>query len=62
VFLDLVCKSFIEYFYIDIYKGIWSKALIVGSLYVLGISITVASQNKLGSVSSVSTLWNSYGS
>ena len=31
----------------------------VGSLCVLGISIIVASQNKLGSVPSVSILWNS---
>ena len=24
VFLDLVCKNFIEYFFIDIHKGNWS--------------------------------------
>ena len=27
VFLDLVCKNFIEYFYIDIHKGNWFKVL-----------------------------------
>jgi hypothetical protein len=30
----------------------------VGSLYYLGISIIVASQNELGSVLSCSILWN----
>jgi hypothetical protein len=33
VFLDLVCESFIEYFYIDIYKGNGLKlSFFVGSL------------------------------
>jgi hypothetical protein len=27
VFLDLVCKNFIEYFYINIHRGNWSEVL-----------------------------------
>jgi hypothetical protein len=44
VFLDSVCKNFIEYFYINIHKGNWSKVLfLVESLCGFGINITVAS-------------------
>ena len=34
VFLDLVCKDFIEYFCIDIHEGNWSEILFVGSCEV----------------------------
>jgi hypothetical protein len=44
VFLDSVCKDFIEYFCIGIHKGNWSEVLyLVGSLYGLGIRVIVAS-------------------
>jgi hypothetical protein len=60
VFLDLVCKNFIEYFCIDIHREIGLKfSFSVGSLSGFDISITVASCNKLGSVPSDSILWNS---
>jgi hypothetical protein len=57
MFLDLVCKNFIEYFWFDIHK-LWNFFLL-GSLCGLGIRIIVALQNQLGSVPSVSILWNS---
>jgi hypothetical protein len=60
VFLDWVFKNFIEYFCIDIHKGKWSEVLFfVGSLCGLDINIIVASYKELGSVRSVSILWNS---
>jgi hypothetical protein len=65
VFLDLVCKNFMEYFHINIHKQDCSEVLslffffLVGSLYGLGIRVIVASLNKLGSVLSVSILRNS---
>jgi hypothetical protein len=43
VLLDLVCKNFIEYFYIDIHEGNWSEIFFVGSLCGLGITVIVAS-------------------
>ena len=44
VFLDSVCKNFIEYFCIDIYKEIGLKfSFFVGSLCGLGIRVIVAS-------------------
>ena len=43
VFLDSVCKDFIEYFCIDIHKGNWSEVLFVGSFCGLGIRVIVAS-------------------
>jgi hypothetical protein len=43
VFLDLVCKDFIEYFCINIHKGNWSEVLFVGSLCSLGMRVIVAS-------------------
>jgi hypothetical protein len=43
VFLDSVCKDFIEYFCIDIHKGNWSEVLFVGFLCGLGIRVIVAS-------------------
>jgi hypothetical protein len=44
VFLDVVCENFIEYFSINIHKGNWSEVLFLcGSLYGLGINITVPS-------------------
>ena len=40
VFLDLVCKNFIEYFCIGIYKRDWMKfSFLFGSLYGLGIKV-----------------------
>jgi hypothetical protein len=61
VFLDSVCKDFIEFFFAS--KEYWSEVLFlcffVGSFCDLGISVTVASQKELGNVPSVSTLWNS---
>ena len=33
VYLDSVCENFIEYFCIDIHKGIWSEVLFVGSVW-----------------------------
>ena len=35
VFLDSVCEDFIEYFCIDIHKGIWSEVLYLLNLYVV---------------------------
>jgi hypothetical protein len=59
VFLHLVCKNFIEYGYIDVHRWNWSEVLfLVVPLCSFGISITVASYSKLGSVPSVSILWN----
>ena len=58
VFLDSVCKNFIEHFCINIHEENWSEVLFVGSLCGLGISVTVTSQNALGSIPSVSILWN----
>jgi hypothetical protein len=59
-FLPVIGTYFIDYFYINIHKGIWSEVLsLFGSLCDFGISIIVASWNKLGCVSSVSNLWNS---
>jgi hypothetical protein len=44
VFMDSVCKNFIEYFCIDIHKGKWSDVLFLcWSLCGLGIRIIVAS-------------------
>jgi hypothetical protein len=41
VFLDSVSENFIEYFCIDIHKGIWSEVLyIVGSFCGLGIRVS----------------------
>ena len=42
VFLDLVCKYFIEYFYMYVHMGNWHVILFVESLYDLSISVTVA--------------------
>jgi hypothetical protein len=60
MFLDLVFENFIEYC-IDIHKGNWYEVfvvVVVGSLCGLGIRVIVASENELGSVPSVSILWN----
>jgi hypothetical protein len=44
VFLDSVCKDFIEYFCLDIQKRNWSEILFLcGSLCGLGIRVNVAS-------------------
>jgi hypothetical protein len=49
VFLDSVCKDFLEYFCINIHKGNWSEipfqkfSFFVGSLCGLGIKVIVAS-------------------
>jgi hypothetical protein len=61
VFLNLVCKNFIEYFCIDIHKCDLSEVLFlgVGSSCGLGTRVTVALQKELGSVLSLSILWNS---
>jgi hypothetical protein len=45
VFLDLLCKNFIEYFCIDIHKGNWAEVFFVGSVSGLGKSVIVASWN-----------------
>jgi hypothetical protein len=43
MFLDLVCKHFIDYFCINIGKGKWSEILFfVESVCGLGIRVTVA--------------------
>ena len=43
VFLDLVCKNFIEYFCIDIHKGNWSEVLYLCWVFCgLGIRVIVA--------------------
>ena len=34
VFLDLVCKDFIEYFCIDVHEEIWSKVLFLCGVFV----------------------------
>ena len=56
VFLNSVCEYFIEYFCINVHKR--NESQIVESLCDLGIRVTVTSQNKFGSISSVSILWN----
>ena len=43
VFLDLVDKNFIEYFFLGIHKENWSKVLLARSLCGLGIRVIVAS-------------------
>jgi hypothetical protein len=44
VFLDFICEIFIEYFYIDIHKGNWSKvSFFVGYFCDLDINLIVAS-------------------
>ena len=61
VFLDSVCENFIENFCIDSHKGNCDKFLIRQKPFhlqgrVLSVSVTVASQNELGGVPSVSIL------
>jgi len=34
VFLDAVCKNFIEYFYIDIHEGNWSEVIFLCWVFV----------------------------
>jgi hypothetical protein len=49
VFLDSLCKNFIEYFYIDILCKIGLKfSFLVGFLCSLGIRVIVDLQNELG--------------
>ena len=50
VFLDLVCKNFIVFASIFISEISLKFSFFVGSLCGLGIRVTVASQNELGSV------------
>jgi hypothetical protein len=57
VFLDLLCKNFVES--ICMRKIHLKFSLFVGSLCGLGKRVIVASQNELGSVPSVSILLNS---
>ena len=61
VFLDLLCKNFIEYFFSSMFiREIGLKfSFFVEPLCGLGISITVASKKELGRVPFVSILWNS---
>jgi hypothetical protein len=59
VFLDSNDKNFIEYFCINVHKGYWSEVLFLRLAFCgLAISVIVPSLNELGSVASVSTLWN----
>jgi hypothetical protein len=60
MFLGSICENFIDYFCIDIHKKIVLKfSSFVWSLCGFGISVTVALENELGSIPSVSILWNS---
>jgi hypothetical protein len=60
VFLDLVCKNFMYYFVSIFISDICLKfSFFFGSFCGLGIRVTMASLNELGSVSSVSISWNS---
>jgi hypothetical protein len=43
VFLDSVCKYFIEYFCINIHMGNWPEILFTESLCVLGGKVVVSS-------------------
>jgi hypothetical protein len=43
MFLGLVFKNFIEYFFIDIHDRDWSDGLFFGSLCGLGIRMAVTS-------------------
>jgi hypothetical protein len=55
VFLDLVCKNFIEYFCVNVHKQNLSEVLfLLGSLCDLGIRIIEASWNEINSVPSLS--------
>lgn len=43
VFLDSVCKYFIEYFCINVHKGNWFEIFFLGGIFVwLGISVTAS--------------------
>jgi hypothetical protein len=58
VFLDLVCKNFIEYFTSILERKVGLKFFFfVKSLCGLVISITVFSYNELGNIPTVSILW-----
>jgi hypothetical protein len=60
VLLKLVCKNFTVYFAsIFIIEINLKFSFFVGSLCGIGIIVTVVSYNELGSVPSVSILWNS---
>jgi hypothetical protein len=56
--LDSVWEYFIEYFCINIHKGL-KFSFFVESLYGLGVRVTTASWNEFGHVPSVYILWNS---
>jgi hypothetical protein len=59
VFLDSVCKNFVEYCSSMFIREIELKFFFfVGSLCGLGFRVIVASWNELGRVPSVSILWN----
>ena len=45
VFLDLVCEDFIDYFCIDIHKGIWSEIP-----FLCWIFVWFRYQNNFGSI------------
>ena len=67
VFLDSVCKDFVEYFCINVYKWDWSEVIFPCSVFFLVVfrrvihfsRVIVTSKNELGSVPSDSILWNS---
>jgi hypothetical protein len=59
VLLDLVCKNFIEYFSIGIHKEDWSEVVFLCCTFVcFRYKHTCDFINELGSVASVSILWN----
>jgi hypothetical protein len=59
VFLDSVCKNFIEYFCIDIHKGNWFEVLFLCWIFVwFRYQSKCGFLERIGSVPSVSILWN----
>jgi len=63
VFLDLVCKIFIEYFCIDVHKGNFSEVLFLCWAFVWFMyKCNCGFIEEIGSVSSISILWTSLDS
>ena len=60
VFLESVSNKFIEYFFIDIHKGNWPEVLFLYWIFVwFWYQHNCGFIEELGSVPSVSILWNS---
>jgi hypothetical protein len=60
VFLDLVCKNFIEYFFINIHKSVWAEVIFLGCILMwIKYHSNCDFIELIRSVPSVSISWNS---